>query len=173
MDLHLTNARLLLMNAPRLIQSWAGPHQVGRAASVAPPTARIAVSDDSRGDRHRLLPALHAIHDRIGWISPGALNYLALRIGCCARGDVRRRVVSTECSRLTAASSGSARLRRHRLRHARRRKTLRRTRTQSRSCEFAMRRRTCRLAAQPMPGIMRTRAGRVGHCRRREARASA
>ena len=30
--------------------------------------------------RHLLLPLLHAIHSRMGWISPGALNYLCQRI---------------------------------------------------------------------------------------------
>jgi NADH-quinone oxidoreductase subunit F len=30
--------------------------------------------------RHCLLPVLHAIQSRIGWISPGALNYTALRL---------------------------------------------------------------------------------------------
>ena len=32
------------------------------------------------GRRHLLLPVLHAIHGRIGWISPGALNYACLRL---------------------------------------------------------------------------------------------
>ncbi|HYD53525.1 MAG TPA: NAD(P)H-dependent oxidoreductase subunit E [Gemmatimonadaceae bacterium] len=35
-----------------------------------------------RGRRHLLLPALHAVHDRVGWISEGALDYV------CARLDV-------------------------------------------------------------------------------------
>src|SRR4029077_21085907 len=39
---------------------------------------RAAVSGSSR--RHLLLPVLHAIQSRIGWISPGALNYVALRV---------------------------------------------------------------------------------------------
>ena len=30
--------------------------------------------------RHLLLPVLHAIQERIGWISPGALNYASLRL---------------------------------------------------------------------------------------------
>ena len=30
--------------------------------------------------RHLLLPLLHAIHSRVGWISPGALNYLCQRL---------------------------------------------------------------------------------------------
>lgn len=30
--------------------------------------------------RHRMLPALHAVNDALGWISPGAVNYIALRL---------------------------------------------------------------------------------------------
>jgi NADH-quinone oxidoreductase subunit F len=41
---------------------------------------RAASNGDAHGKRHRLLPVLHAIHNRIGWISPGALNYVALRL---------------------------------------------------------------------------------------------
>jgi NADH-quinone oxidoreductase subunit F len=35
---------------------------------------------ESRARRHLLLPVLHAIQGRIGWISPGALNYASLRL---------------------------------------------------------------------------------------------
>ena len=34
----------------------------------------------ARGRRHLLLPALHAVHDGVGWISAGALNYLSQRL---------------------------------------------------------------------------------------------
>jgi NADH-quinone oxidoreductase subunit F len=34
----------------------------------------------ARGRRHLLLPTLHAVQEDIGWISPGALNYVALRL---------------------------------------------------------------------------------------------
>jgi NADH-quinone oxidoreductase subunit F len=34
----------------------------------------------ARGRRHLLLPALHTVQESVGWISPGALNYLALRL---------------------------------------------------------------------------------------------
>ncbi len=33
-----------------------------------------------RARRHLLLPALHAVNDRVGWISRGAVNYLAERL---------------------------------------------------------------------------------------------
>lgn len=35
---------------------------------------------DLRDKRHLLLPALHAVQDRVGWISPGALNYVSERL---------------------------------------------------------------------------------------------
>jgi NADH-quinone oxidoreductase subunit F len=34
-----------------------------------------------RGRRHLLLPCLHALNDRIGWISPPAIDHLATRLG--------------------------------------------------------------------------------------------
>ena len=33
-----------------------------------------------RSQRHRLLPALHALNDRVGWISPGGLSYVCRRL---------------------------------------------------------------------------------------------
>jgi NADH-quinone oxidoreductase subunit F len=32
------------------------------------------------GERHLLLPALHAVQDRVGWVSRGALNYICRRL---------------------------------------------------------------------------------------------
>ena len=37
-------------------------------------------SEQTHSKRHLLLPVLHAIQARIGWISPGALNYASLRL---------------------------------------------------------------------------------------------
>ena len=34
----------------------------------------------ARGSRHLLLPAFHAVQSRVGWISEGALNYIAARL---------------------------------------------------------------------------------------------
>ena len=34
----------------------------------------------TRAERQQLLPTLHALHKRTGWISPGALNYIAQRL---------------------------------------------------------------------------------------------
>ena len=35
---------------------------------------------EARSRRHLLLPALHAVNDRVGWISKGALNYICERL---------------------------------------------------------------------------------------------
>ena len=35
---------------------------------------------EARSQRHLLLPALHALQDRMGWISEGALNYVSRRL---------------------------------------------------------------------------------------------
>jgi NADH-quinone oxidoreductase subunit F len=35
---------------------------------------------EARAERNQLLPALHALHEHAGWISPGALNYIARRL---------------------------------------------------------------------------------------------
>ncbi|TDC64031.1 NAD(P)H-dependent oxidoreductase subunit E, partial [Streptomyces hainanensis] len=45
--------------------------------------ALAAQPDDPDAPAHRrdlLLPALHAVHERIGWISPGALEHLCRRL---------------------------------------------------------------------------------------------
>ncbi|MDE2930911.1 MAG: NAD(P)H-dependent oxidoreductase subunit E [Chloroflexota bacterium] len=39
-----------------------------------------AAGHAARANRHLLLPVLHAIQERIGWISPGALNYACQRL---------------------------------------------------------------------------------------------
>ena len=82
MDLHLTAAKAspeeqaavdaLLGNAE---SGWdGGERQIerdGRASFGA---------QAAHSKRHLLLPVLHAIQARIGWISPGALNYASLRL---------------------------------------------------------------------------------------------
>ena len=53
---------------------WAGG---GRGDNEAQTSRR---GHGARADRHLLLPVLHAIHGRVGWISPGALNYACRRL---------------------------------------------------------------------------------------------
>jgi NADH-quinone oxidoreductase subunit F len=38
-------------------------------------------SEQAHSKRHLLLPVLHTIQERVGWISPGALNYVSVRLG--------------------------------------------------------------------------------------------
>lgn len=59
MDLHFTSAT---------------PTQEERAAVES--AAALSSNGDVRSRRHLLLPVLHAVQDRFGWISPGALNYV-------------------------------------------------------------------------------------------------
>ena len=84
MDVHLTEAR------PTTEEQVAVDSQLGAPESVWEGAVR-EVNGDGRlssagtekinSQRHLLLPVLHAIQERIGWISPGALNYAALRLG--------------------------------------------------------------------------------------------
>ncbi|HJZ99685.1 MAG TPA: NAD(P)H-dependent oxidoreductase subunit E, partial [Candidatus Solibacter sp.] len=80
MDIHLTKAQATAeeraavdseLGSPE--SSWeGGERQVERDGRTS--------SACAGQERHLLLPALHAIQKRIGWISPGALNYVALRL---------------------------------------------------------------------------------------------
>jgi NADH-quinone oxidoreductase subunit F len=81
-DLHLTNAKAsseekaavdaLLGHAE---SSWeGGARQIERDGRAA------FGGEAARSRRHLLLPVLHAIQERIGWISPGALNYASVRL---------------------------------------------------------------------------------------------
>ena len=55
------------------VSSWAGADAVENGHSAHGGHA-------ARAERHQLLPTLHAVHARAGWISPGALNYVARRL---------------------------------------------------------------------------------------------
>ena len=69
--------------------SAAGTGGVRAAASrrrARPPRGGHA----ARSRRHELLPALWAVQEHIGWISPGALNYVCERLDRAARRRVRR-----------------------------------------------------------------------------------
>jgi NADH-quinone oxidoreductase subunit F len=84
LDLHLTGARptpeekaavdLELGGRPESVWEGGAPGNNGDHRSASGGNQK-AVSQ-----RDRLLPVLHAIQKRIGWISPGAINYAALRL---------------------------------------------------------------------------------------------
>jgi NADH-quinone oxidoreductase subunit F len=81
-DLHLTPARANAEEQDavdsvlgKVGSSWdGGARQIGRDGRSA------SGSSASHPQRHLLLPILHAIQERIGWISPGALNYASQRL---------------------------------------------------------------------------------------------
>ena len=53
---------------------WVGGVRTGADTRVA------RGGHEARGQRHLLLPALHALHGRVGWISEGGLNYVCQRL---------------------------------------------------------------------------------------------
>src|SRR5262245_2567515 len=55
--------------------------EVERAAvdSVLGPSHEVW-GHEARSKRDLLLPALHAVHDRFGWLTPGAMNYISERL---------------------------------------------------------------------------------------------
>jgi NADH-quinone oxidoreductase subunit F len=55
------------------VSSWAGADAVENGHSAHGGHA-------ARAQRQQLLPTLHALHAKAGWISPGALNYVARRL---------------------------------------------------------------------------------------------
>jgi NADH-quinone oxidoreductase subunit F len=83
LDLHLTEARATA-EEQAAVDSKLGAPESGWEGAERRIEVDGRVSDggshktDSR--RHLLLPVLHAIQARIGWISPGALNYAAVRM---------------------------------------------------------------------------------------------
>jgi NADH-quinone oxidoreductase subunit F len=89
LDLHLTDAQATTEERAAVDSdlgppesSWQGGHRQGsnsRENERSIGDTRAAVNG-APGRRHRLLPVLHAIQNRIGWISHGAVNYVALRL---------------------------------------------------------------------------------------------
>jgi NADH-quinone oxidoreductase subunit F len=55
------------------VSAWAGADRVENGHSAHG-------GHSARAQRHQLLPTLHALHERAGWISPGGLNYIAQRL---------------------------------------------------------------------------------------------
>jgi NADH-quinone oxidoreductase subunit F len=55
------------------VSSWVGADRIEDGHSAHG-------GHSARAQRHQLLPTLHALHAQAGWISPGALNYIAQRL---------------------------------------------------------------------------------------------
>ncbi|MGA8154221.1 MAG: NAD(P)H-dependent oxidoreductase subunit E [Terriglobales bacterium] len=80
MDLHLTNAQATAEERAAVDSELGAPESSWQGGERQSAGMRAASNGESFGKRHRLLPALHAIQKRIGWISAGAINYLSLRL---------------------------------------------------------------------------------------------
>jgi NADH-quinone oxidoreductase subunit F len=69
----------------RAVDHLLGPPESGweggmRDASVDTRVAADRGAHGAKARRDLLLPAFHAVHEHIGWISPGALNYVCSRL---------------------------------------------------------------------------------------------
>ena len=103
-----------------------------------------------------MLEALHAVNDRVGWISPGALNYIGRRLSV-APADVYSVATFYALSlNRSAAAADRARLHRHGLQGPGRQGAAPRSRSGSAGAGARL-----RLEAQPVSG--RLRAGARGH----------
>ena len=122
-----------------------------------------------RARRSQLLPALHAVQSRIGWIStPGAQLRLQATGRRPGRG-LRRRDVLRPVRHDPASAARGPRLRRHRLPAGRRGGTLRGPDAGRRAGRGADPGRPRDVAAQSVPRAVRPRARGDGHDRRRGA----
>ena len=83
MDLHLTAAEAGAEERAAVDAVLGIAESGGGAAGQHAELKRMAALDGqpAGGRRHLLLPVLHAIQERIGWISPGALNYASSQLG--------------------------------------------------------------------------------------------
>jgi NADH-quinone oxidoreductase subunit F len=82
-DLHLVPGAEPTPNERAAVDAVLGPPVDGwdggaRLSGVSGNTA--AGGHDARAQRHRLLPTLWSLQERIGWISPGGLNYVCTRL---------------------------------------------------------------------------------------------
>ncbi|MFI5103667.1 MAG: NAD(P)H-dependent oxidoreductase subunit E, partial [Terriglobales bacterium] len=79
MDLHLTSAQATAEERTAVDAELGAPESGWQGGQRQTADTRSAFNGHY-GSRHRLLPVLHAVQKRIGWISPGALNYVAVRL---------------------------------------------------------------------------------------------
>ena len=122
MDLHVISAQATLEERAAVDSELGVPESSwqGRGGQRQSTDTRAAYNGDNRGHRHRLLPVLHAIQKRIGWISAGALNYVAVRLDVAPAEvhgvasfyamfslEERPRVVAHVCDDIACVTRGS------------------------------------------------------------------
>jgi NADH-quinone oxidoreductase subunit F len=123
LDIHLTDAQATAEERAAVDSDLGVPESSWQGGQRQTPETRAAFNGNASEKRHRLLPVLHAIQNCIGWISPGALNYVALRLDV-APAEVhgvasfyglfslqpRPRVVAHVCDDLACITRGSDKL---------------------------------------------------------------
>jgi NADH-quinone oxidoreductase subunit F len=81
LDLHFTTAAATAEERAAVEEVLGPPESGGRGGGRDERSSRLSEGGRAqRGQRHLLLPALHAVQGRVGWVSPGALNYLCERL---------------------------------------------------------------------------------------------
>lgn len=83
MDLHLTGARPTDEEKAAVDLELGPPESVwdgGARANGADSRSASGGNQKAVSQRHLLLPVLHAVQKRIGWISQGAINYVSVRL---------------------------------------------------------------------------------------------
>ncbi|MGE3887843.1 MAG: NAD(P)H-dependent oxidoreductase subunit E [Vicinamibacterales bacterium] len=82
MDLHITGGEPT-DDERAAIDALLGPPESGwegGARNIAQDGRTAAGGHSVAGERHLLLPAFHAVQDRVGWVSRGAMNYICRRL---------------------------------------------------------------------------------------------
>jgi len=123
LDLHLTKAEASEPERATVDAELGVPQSSWQGGKRQTSDTRAAYNGDSHGKRHRVLPVLHAIQKRIGWISPGALNYVALRLDVAPAEihgvasfygmfalEARPQVVAHVCDDIACVTQGSERI---------------------------------------------------------------
>jgi NADH-quinone oxidoreductase subunit F len=80
LDLHLTDAQATAEERAAVDSHLGTPESGWQGGERRSAETHAVLNGDTAGRRHRLLPLLHAIQNCIGWISPGAINYVSLRL---------------------------------------------------------------------------------------------
>jgi NADH-quinone oxidoreductase subunit F len=123
LDLRLTNAQATAEERAAVDSELGAPGSSWQGGERLAADTRAAFNGDRHGRRHRVLPVLHAIQNRIGWISAGALNYVAMRLDLAPAEvhgvasfygmfslEPRPRVVAQVCNDIACATHGSDKL---------------------------------------------------------------
>ena len=85
MDLKFSNAEPFAQEREAIDRRLGGPGEGGwHGGERDEQDHRRAHTGQERSRRHLVLEALHAVNDRTGWISPGALNYIGKRLHVAA-----------------------------------------------------------------------------------------